>query len=480
MESVCSIDESCAAQISSLLQSPPPLQVQEYFEKLIPTRKCHGITVKQNGDFGKGVFAKSEFKEGELILKDQMLVGIQHASNRMECFVCSYCFKFVGSIELQMGRRLYFQNIIGPASSNNGRGASTSSHGHCSDTDSSEEEDFSVPEKETIPLPDGVVESLMDGGLVFPYSDKFPLPTVISCPGGCDEAQYCSKSCADADWEFFHSLLCTCEKSESLSREALSNFIQHAVETNDIFLLAAKAISSTVLRYRKLKTTYFEKLEKHKSSDVLDRSNLLLEAWKPISIGHKQRWWDCVGLPDDVDDEMKFRMEIKELAFTSLQLLKAAIFDKECEALFSLEIYGHIIGMFELNNLDLVVASPVQDYFSYIDDLAHPQKEKAEKITRPLLDALGDDYSVCCEGSAFYSLQSCMNHSCCPNAEAFKREEDRDGRATILCLRPICKGEEITISYIDEDLPFDERQALLADYGFKCKCPKCVEEEDPQ
>ncbi|XP_071723211.1 histone-lysine N-methyltransferase ATXR2-like [Rutidosis leptorrhynchoides] len=480
MDSICSIDKSCAAQISSLLQPPPPLQVQEYFEKLIPTRECHGITIKQNGDFGKGVFAKSEFKEGELILKDQMLVGIQHASNRMECFVCSYCFKFIGSIELQMGRRLYFQNIIGPASSNNGCGASTSSRGHCSDTDSSEEEDFNFPEKETIPLPDGVVESLMDGGLVLPYSDKFPLPTVISCPGGCDEAHYCSKSCADADWEFFHSLLCTGEKSESLSREALSNFIQHAVETNDIFLLAAKAISSTVLRYRKLKTTYFEKLEKHKSSDVLDRSNLLLEAWKPISIGYKKRWWDCVTVPDDVDDEMKFRMQIKELAFTSLQLLKAAIFDKDCEALFSLEIYGHIIGMFELNNLDLVVASPVQDYFSYIDDLPPPQKEKVEKITRPLLDALGDDYSVCCEGSAFYTLQSCMNHSCCPNAEAFKREEDRDGRATILCLRPICKGEEITISYIDEDLPFDERQALLADYGFKCKCPKCVQEEDPQ
>lgn len=132
--------------------------------------------------------------------------------------------------------------------------------------------------------------------------------------------------------------------------------------------------------------------------------------------------------------------------------------------------------MFELNNLDLVVASPVEDYFLYIDDLCGAEKEKTEEITRPFLDALGDDYSVCCQGTAFFPLQSCLNHSCSPNAKAFKREEDRDGQAVILALRRISKGEEITISYIDEQLAYEERRASLADYGFDCKCAKCLEE----
>ncbi|PKI68614.1 hypothetical protein CRG98_011018 [Punica granatum] len=167
-------------------------------------------------------------------------------------------------------------------------------------------------------------------------------------------------------------------------------------------------------------------------------------------------------------------MQIKDLAFTSLQLLRAAIFDRE---LFSLEIYGHIIGMFELNNLDLVVASPVEDYFLYIDDRPSSEKEEAEKVTRPILDALRDEYAVICEGSAFFPLQSCMNHSCRPNAKAFKRDEDRDGRATIIAQIPIRCGDEVTISYIDEDLTFEERQAALADYGFICRCSKCQEEE---
>ncbi|KAK3000826.1 hypothetical protein RJ639_020265 [Escallonia herrerae] len=58
-----------------------------------------------------------------------------------------------------------------------------------------------------------------------------------------------------------------------------------------------------------------------------------------------------------------------------------------------------------------------------------------------------------------------------------EKAEDRDGRATIIACKPILKGEEVTISYIDEDLPFEKRQALLADYNFRCRCTKCLEEE---
>lgn len=36
---------------------------------------------------------------------------------------------------------------------------------------------------------------------------------------------------------------------------------------------------------------------------------------------------------------------------------------------------------------------------------------------------------------------------------------------------------QVTISYVDEELPYKERQTLLADYGFRCRCTKCMEEE---
>ncbi|XP_065620263.1 histone-lysine N-methyltransferase ATXR2 [Quercus suber] len=432
------------------LMEDKPVSSQEEDNTLRPS--------KQIKIGGKSLYADLDFKEGELVLKDQMLVGIQHCSNKIDCLVCSFCFRFIGSIELQIGRRLYLQDL--GVSVNHESDLETFKHitEDCCRTDSSDGEDNSLmnnhdnlgncassSSKERFPLPREVVESLMNEELVLPYSKEFSLPPLVRCAGGCGEAYYCSKSCAEADWELSHCLLCAGESSKSLCREALLKFIQHANDTNDIFLLAAKVISSTILRYRKLKVTHLEEREKCATPNVSDHSDisLLLEAWKPLSMGHKKRWWDCVALPDDVDssDEAAFRMQLKELAFKSLQLLKAAIFSKECEPLFSLEIYGQIIGMFELNNLDLVVASPVEDYFLYIDDLPYPEKQEAEKVTRPFLDALGDDYSVCCQGTAFFPLQSCINHSCCPNAKAFKREEDKDGQAIIIALKPICKGK---------------------------------------
>ncbi|KAL4585170.1 hypothetical protein LXL04_009785 [Taraxacum kok-saghyz] len=477
MEVVCRIDTQFAEQIAVLLEPPSPLQVQEYFDELITSKNCNGIQVKPTNAYGKGVYADMEFEEGDLVLKDQMLVGVQHSSNKIDCLVCSHCFQFIGSIELQIGRKLYLQDLGSPKD--------------CSDLASSDgsdmEEDHlesqhcsSTTSRNRFKLPIESVESLMNEKLTLPFSKKFPLPSVIDCPGGCKEVYYCSKLCEQADWDLCHSILCTGDGSKSVSKKALSKFIEHANDTNDIFLLAAKAISSTILRYRKLKSAHSKEKQKNKMSEVLGNHNfsLLLKAWKPLSMGYKRRWWDCIALPDDVDpsDEAAFRMQIKQLAFESLVLLKEAIFDEECLPLFSLEIYGHIIGMFELNNLDLVVASPVEDYFLHIDDLPEPQKKEVDAITQPFLDALGEDYSVCCQGTAFFPLQSCMNHSCCPTAKAFKRDEDRDGQATIIANRPIKKGEEITISYIDEDLQFEERQALLADYGFRCKCPKCVQE----
>ncbi|KZV40314.1 histone-lysine N-methyltransferase ATXR2, partial [Dorcoceras hygrometricum] len=367
----------------------------------------------------------------------------------------SFCFQFIGSIELQIGRKLYFQDIgvsaVDECESPDGAG--------CSSSDSNEK----------IPLPRDIIDALMNYDLKLPYSTEFPLPSVIPCLGGCKEAYYCSKSCAEADWRLYHSLLCIGNGSSTSNIEALLKFTEHANETNDIFICAAKAISFTILSYRKLKAAFLEQKEKSDAPN-LQKHNLplLVDAWKPMSMGFKRKWWDCIALPADVDfcDEAEFRTQVKDLALVSLQLLKDAIYDNECAPLFSLEIYGHIIGMFELNNLDLVVASPVEDYFLYINDLPSSQKEEAERITKPFLNALGDDYAISCQGTAFFPLQGCINHSCIPNAKAFKRDE-----VYMLLIF------QITISYIDEDVPYKERQELLADYGFICKCPRCLEEE---
>lgn len=44
----------------------------------------------------------------------------------------------------------------------------------------------------------------------------------------------------------------------------------------------------------------------------------------------------------------------------------------------------------------------------------------------------------------------------------------------MVACREIRKGEELFISYIDESMPFQQRQEKLkAMYLFDCTCPKC-------
>lgn len=60
---------------------------------------------------------------------------------------------------------------------------------------------------------------------------------------------------------------------------------------NLISKILFQVISSTISRYRKLKATHLKEQKKSATpniSDCLDIS-LLLEAWKPISMGHKGR-----------------------------------------------------------------------------------------------------------------------------------------------------------------------------------------------
>ncbi|WVY99679.1 hypothetical protein V8G54_025749 [Vigna mungo] len=112
---------------------------------------------------------------------------------QIDCLVCGFCFRFIGSIELQIGRRLYMKQLR--ANESHGCDVGNSSQ-HFHGIDSSDEEEntqqcTSGISKTKVLLPEGVVESLMNGQLVLPCSEKFTLLPAVPCPGGCGEAYYC-------------------------------------------------------------------------------------------------------------------------------------------------------------------------------------------------------------------------------------------------------------------------------------------------
>ena len=210
---------------------------------------------------------------------------------------------------------------------------------------------------------------------------------------------------------------------------------------------------------------------------------------------------------------------MKSLAQESLELLRVALFDQRFPALFSLDVFGNIVGMFELNNLGLVVPSPLLQWLDLAQDSGEESAAGSSSLGVPadfcnsccnilgdcphqshrecldstsiacfaslhnflavaILEALTGLLEDCsaCEGTAFYALQSCINHSCSPNANSLKSNGDVDGSAVITARRALAAGEEITISYIEEDLTHSDRQQALRDYGFVCKCERCRSE----
>ena len=69
--------------------------------------------------------------------------------------------------------------------------------------------------------------------------------------------------------------------------------------------------------------------------------------------------------------------------------------------------------------------SPIQEYSDAIHDLPDTNKIPAQSLLEPLMSKLevdANDLGV--DGTAFYALQSCINHSCQPNAHAMRSEED--------------------------------------------------------
>ena len=92
------------------------------------------------------------------------------------------------------------------------------------------------------------------------------------------------------------------------------------------------------------------------------------------------------------------------------------------------------------------------------------------------------------EGTALYSTICCANHACDQSCDVLYAAPSEPGgepgpgrfgaplRASLVARRAVAAGDELTIAYVDTDAPWQERRAALADYGFLCRCSRCVAE----
>jgi len=165
-----------------------------------------------------------------------------------------------------------------------------------------------------------------------------------------------------------------------------------------------------------------------------------------------------------------------------LSILKSAIGqDQKFAQLFSDEFFDSLLGMFNLNNREIIIHSPLHKYFYEI----RLGLKQLERNFQPLLLKIAQKFSNFTEvtGSGLFPLYSMMNHTCGEvyavaslNISMDRTDwENAFAQSSVYAAKDIESGEELYVSYVDMRLgQAQKKQTVAKYYAFACKCKYCI------
>ena len=191
-----------------------------------------------------------------------------------------------------------------------------------------------------------------------------------------------------------------------------------------------------------------------------DADQCLVDAWRPYAgaqgrvVGDGGQTGGCSGWRRRANSSMR------DIAAESLNLLRATLALSDANAgpvprPVHDEVYAVVIGMFELNNLEVAAASPVEDYFLAADE-TFPEDRPNVSSTSPGRVDVRYCVRARAPGSSVLTAQQRLR----PNGRPGGRRRV-DGSCVLVAKRAVKKGEELTMCYVDEDADVRERRAGL-------------------
>jgi len=324
-----------------------------------------------------------------------------------------------------------------------------------------------------------------------PEVSSYSVTAKVPCRHSCGQ-HYCSLSCEAAGWERSgHSELCGSKMGRE-ARSALKAFHQDSwvnggIDYSDTAYVALKTVSMTLADHRGPKKIPLLEaydrfdmgikvpLEKFTFLYLLDDNEGLtadtFAAYEADPFAH-------AVVRGAVDSDVP-RAEMLKRA----SKLMATIFNmSEAERkFFSASQISNLMGMILLNGQERTPNSPYHEYQEAAKKDPNTKSKLQEfhrqcKASKPNAVKL---FAGSTRGQAMYRIGSCFNHSCKPCVQITYDENRNDETLVAVALRDILSGEELCISYIDEELPYRNRQLHLFDhYLFKCQCEKCVKEAE--
>ena len=278
----------------SISDSIDQLDLLEYYDNILSAQKCKAFKVQQSTDKGKCVVAATKVKRGEIIYHEKPLVSLQTLENKQDVAVCHCCKIHLGTVEQQM--ELLCKRVSRPEY-----------HLHQPGSWFCGAERHEVgAEQSTIPPP---------------HKNTNTDINMFSCKFNCGEL-YCSQSCLDIDREKNgHMFQCTGPIKDT--NHPLFQFKVHAIETNEIFLLAYQVCCQIIQSYKSLTN------DERKG----DLSRTILAAKDRYKRFHANPWWEIVWPQDSSDqhERQSLANTVQSLAAESFQLMKQAVLTVEKE-----------------------------------------------------------------------------------------------------------------------------------------------------
>ncbi|CAM44467.1 hypothetical protein LBRM_35_7140 [Leishmania braziliensis MHOM/BR/75/M2904] len=337
--------------------------------------------------------------------------------------------------------------------------------------------------------------------LALPYPElQMPLDPVpcLWKEQGCRD-QFCSARCRESALKKFHWVCCAAHMKAS-QRRAYAKFmrydwVQGGVDYSDTAILGLRIVAQTLCAHRLHRASLecaFEPYAQLICSPITSFffTYLLMddiptgESSSAAVAAHAAtfatRKHDPMLVPGV---RAAYARELRDKATfcaESLELLQNVFdMDPEERAFVHAQRWSELMGAVLLNGQERSPPSPYEMHRELVSCL--PDGERAMSAfeqtvfqTRIATDV--SDLLRSCRGQGIYEVGCLFNHSCDPNLSV-QYSSLNDETLTVVALRDVKAGEELTISYIDSSLPFAVRQQQLLDhYLFECRCPRCVAE----
>jgi hypothetical protein len=330
---------------------------------------------------------------------------------------------------------------------------------------------------------------------------KLPQPTRIPCRNadGYCISLFCSPQCEQRAWEHHHGVVCRAVLKDDAMR-ALTNFlnenwVQDGVDLSDTHFLALRFVAHAVARHRlqgmPLDAAYAPIAQLIRAPiHKLTFSYLLAEEYEESAAkppkhetaesARRRRWHHFVEykqrpLENPIVEHATTKERTKDQMLLSATDIIAQIFQfgKEEVAFFTPARWSELLGAVLLNGQE---RSPNSNYVEYAAACRAENKATLTAFHRLLrskkIDVSALDSSS--HGQGVYPVGACFNHNCEPNLQVSYVDENNE-TLLVNALRPIAAGDELCISYIDENDAVEVRQQQLYEhYLFTCGCAKCT------